>query len=310
MSRETRPRPGSFAVFARLVRLQFVPVMVAPVALGAAAAWYLASTFNAENFLLALVGSVSLHLAANAIDDVYDQVNGVDSVSDRIFPREFPGWKPLTRGVVTLKGGLETSGILYGLSLLVGLYLSYRVGWLALGIALPGILLSYFYAAPPVKLDYRGLALGELAIFLSFGPIPCLGTYYVVTGSISPLPVLLSIPTGLLTTNVLLSHDKIFFDAYNEAGKRSLTVVLGRRLTNKVIFSLGVVAYLLIPLFILLGYAPVYATAVFLTLPLFAGAVDLSARERSPVENGALTMKAFLQSVTFTLLLSLGLLLA
>ncbi len=305
----TRGQPSGFVVFAKLVRLQFIPVMVAPVALGAAAAWYLTSRFNALNFLLALVGSISLHLAANAIDDVYDHVNGVDSVSDKTFPREFPGWKPLTRGMISLKGGFEASGILYGFSLVVGLYLSLTVGWFALGIAIPGILLSYFYAAPPVKLDYRGLGMGELAIFLSFGPIPCLGTYYVLTGGLSLIPLILSIPTGLLTTSVLLSHDKIFFDAYSEAGKRSLAVVLGRNLTNKLIFALGLVAYLLVFLFILLGYAPVYAAAVLLTIPLFVGEVDLSGRDASPPEHARRTMRAFLQSVTFTLLLSLALLL-
>jgi len=305
----TRGQPSGFVVFAKLVRLQFIPVMVAPVALGAAAAWYLTSRFNALNFLLALVGSISLHLAANAIDDVYDHVNGVDSVSDKTFPREFPGWKPLTRGMISLKGGFEASGILYGFSLVVGLYLSLTVGWFALGIAIPGILLSYFYAAPPVKLDYRGLGMGELAIFLSFGPIPCLGTYYVLTGGLSLIPLILSIPTGLLTTSVLLSHDKIFFDAYSEAGKRSLAVVLGRNLTNKLIFALGLVAYLLVFLFILLGYAPVYAAAVLLTIPLFVGEVDLSGRDASPPEHARRTMRAFVQSVTFTLLLSLALLL-
>ncbi|TLY14469.1 MAG: prenyltransferase [Thaumarchaeota archaeon] len=305
----TRGQPSGFVVFAKLVRLQFIPVMVAPVALGAAAAWYLTSRFNASNFLLALAGSISLHLAANAIDDVYDHVNGVDSVSDKIFPREFPGWKPLTRGMISLKGGFEASGILYVFSLVVGLYLSLTVGWFALGIAIPGILLSYFYAAPPVRLDYRGLGMGELSIFLSFGPIPCLGTYYVLTGGLSLIPLILSIPTGLLTTSVLLSHDKIFFDAYREAGKRSLAVVLGRNLTNKLIFALGLVAYLLVFLFILLGYAPVYAAAVLLTIPLFVGAVDLAGRDASPPEHARRTMRAFVQSVTFTLLLSLALLL-
>src|SRR5437667_101367 len=121
-------------------------------------------------------------------------------------------------------------------------FIPVMVAPVALGIAIPGILLSYFYAAPPVKLDYRGLGMGELAIFLSFGPIPCLGTYYVLTGGLSLIPLILSIPTGLLTTSVLLSHDKIFFDAYSEAGKRSLAVVLGRNLTNKLMFALGPVA--------------------------------------------------------------------
>jgi len=130
-----------------------------------------------------------------------------------------------------------------------------------------------------------------------------------LTGGLSLIPLILSIPTGLLTTSVLLSHDKIFFDAYREAGKRSLTVVLGRNLTNKLIFALGLVAYLLVFLFILLSYAPVYAAAVLLTIPFFVGAIDLPGRDASPPDHARRTMRAFIQSVTFTLLLSLGLLL-
>ena len=61
----------------------------------------------------------------------------------------------------------------------------FAVGWIALAIAIPGILLSYFYVAPPLKLDYRGLGLGELSIFFSFGPIPALGAFYVLTGGLS-----------------------------------------------------------------------------------------------------------------------------
>ncbi len=302
-------QPNKFVVFAKFVRLQFIPVMIAPVVLGAASALYVSTRFDLLNFLLALLGSISLHLAANAIDDVYDHLNGVDSVSGRIFPREFPGWKPITRGRISVRSGFEVSGLFYGLSLLVGAYLSFTVGWLALGIAIPGIILSYVYSAPPIKLDYRGLGLGELGIFLSFGPIPCLGTYYVIARSLSPLPLLLSVPTGLLTTSVLLSHDRIFFDAYKEAGKRSLAVVLGLNGTSRLILSLGVSAYALVLTFILLNYVPVFSIAVLATIPAFASALDLSGKEAPPPERAKRTMRAFLHSVAFTLLLSLGLLL-
>lgn len=302
-------QPSKLIVFAKFVRLQFIPVMIAPVVLGAASAWYVTTRFDLLNFLLALLGSISLHLAANAIDDVYDQLNGVDSVSDRTFPKDFPGWKPITRGMITIRRGFEVSGLFYGLSLLVGAYLSISVGWLALGIAIPGIILSYAYSAPPVKLDYRGLGLGEVGIFLSFGPIPCLGTYYVVAHSLSALPLLISVPTGLLTTSVLLSHDRIFFDAYREAGKRSLAVVIGLNGSSRLILALGVSAYALVLVYFLLKYVPVFAIAVFAAIPALVSSVDLSGKEAPPPERARRTMRAFLHSVSFTLLLSLGLLL-
>lgn len=74
----------------RLLRFQFTPVIIAPVVLGAAVAWHDSRAFPLGVFLLALVGSVSLHLAANGIDDVYDYVNGTDTVSERMFPPKRP----------------------------------------------------------------------------------------------------------------------------------------------------------------------------------------------------------------------------
>src|SRR6266849_9124963 len=217
----TDSRQPFLPVLSRFVRAQFAPVMIAPVVLGAALAWHQARTFDPAIFALTLLGSVSLLFAANGIDDVYDQLNGVDSTADRLFPKEFPGWKPITRGLITVRDGLVISGLFYLLSILVGAYLSLLVGWLAIGIAVPGILLSYFYTAPPLKLDYRGLGLGELSILLSFGPIPCVGAFYVLTRSIAVVAAVLPVSTGLLTVNVLLMHDLIFFEAYKQAGKRS-----------------------------------------------------------------------------------------
>src|SRR5271167_26111 len=222
----TVPRQSFPQVLSRFVRLQFAPVMVGPVILGTAVAWHATHVFEPGLFALTLLGSLSLLLAANGIDDIYDQLNGVDATADRLFPKEFPGWKPITRGGFSVRDGFVISGFFYALSVAIGLYLSVIVGWLAIGIAIPGILLSYFYTAPPLKLDYRGLGLGELSILVSFGPIPCLGAFYVLTGGVSLLPVVASVSTGLLTVNVLMTHDLIFLEPYRQAGKRSLAVVL------------------------------------------------------------------------------------
>jgi 1,4-dihydroxy-2-naphthoate octaprenyltransferase len=295
--------------FARLVRVQFTPVMVAPVVLGAAFAWHTEGAFNPVLFALALLGAILLHLAANAIDDVYDYVNGVDRVAEEMFPKDAPGWKPLARGRVSLGGAFLLSYTLYGLSVLIGVYLSFTVGWPALGIALPGILLSYFYTAPPLRLDYRGAGLGEASILLSFGPIPALGTYYVLTGHVAPLAALVSIPSGLLTTAILLSHDMIFYDVYRTAGKRSLTVVIGRPDSARLVTVLGAAAYLILASFIVSGIVPERSAVAFLAFPLLLKVSEVRRRERTPAEYGKRTMLVFIHSVTFTLLFSVGLLL-
>ena len=285
--------------------------MIGPVILGAAVAWHATHVFKPALFALTLLGSVSLLLAANGIDDVYDQLNGVDATADRLFPREFPGWKPITRGVISVKDGFVISGLFYALSVGIGLYLSVVVGWLAIVIALPGILLSYFYTAPPLKLDYRGLGLGELSILLSFGPIPCLGAYYVLAGGVSLLPVAASVSTGLLTVNVLMMHDLIFFEPYRQAGKRSLAVVLGADRTQRLVLVFAALAYLIIVASVAGGWIPPIGLLCVAASPLLLWSRGrVPAGQPPPQTFATRTTRTFGHTVAFTLLLAIGLLLA
>jgi 1,4-dihydroxy-2-naphthoate octaprenyltransferase len=274
---------------------------------GTSAAWFASHSLDPLLIVLLFVGSASLLIAANSIDDVYDYVNGVDQVSDRMFPREFPGWKPIPRGAMSVGEGLAISAAFYMVSLAVGVYMALTVGWVALAIAVPGIVLSYFYAAPPLKLDYRGFGLGEAAIFLSFGPIPALGAFYVLTKGVEALPVLAAVPAGILTANVVMTHDMIFYDSYKEAGKRSLTVVLGRVRTERVTFASSLVAYGLAFAMIAAGVLPPTCALVLLDLPVLY-AIGLPATQERPVPDYArMTLRVFLHSIVFSALIAVGL---
>jgi 1,4-dihydroxy-2-naphthoate polyprenyltransferase len=296
-------------LFVRFARVQFLPVILAPLLVGTAAAWYASHSLNLLLLGLLFFGSASLLIASNSIDDVYDFVNGVDQVSERMFPKEFPGWKPIPRGLMSVGQGLTISGAFYLLSLAVAVYLAVAVGWIALAIAAPGILLGYFYAAPPLRLDYRGFALGEVAIFLSFGAIPAMGAFYVLTGGLTPLPLLVSIPSGLLTTNVVLTHDMIFYDSYKAAGKRSLAVVLGRVRTERFTFVLAGAAYALTLLLVAAGEIPVSSLLVLLALPVLLLKGLPSRSERPVPEYAKMTMRVFVHSILFSVLLAAGLIL-
>ena len=280
--------------------------MIAPVVLGASLAWSRGYSFTAWIFALAMLGSVSLHLAANAIDDVFDYQSGTDAVIEQEFPPDSPGWKPIPRGLVSVRQGAAVAAAFYGLSLAAGLVLSIAVGWYALFIAVPGILLSFFYTAPPLKLDYRGMGLGELSILLSFGPIPILGTYYVLSGQLDLLAFAVGIPTGLLTAGILVTHDLIFYDAYKESGKRSLTVMLGRRRAAILSTVMALAAYVFVAAAVAARLIPAQGLLVLLATPLFVKFADLQGTERPPPEYGRRTMTVFIHSVLFTLLAAVG----
>lgn len=305
------PRPSlgeRLGLFFRFTRVQFLPVVFAPLLVGTAASWYVAHSINPVLLLLLFAGSAALLIASNSIDDVYDYINGVDQASERMFPKSFPGWKPIPRGLMSVTQGYAISFAFYLVSVSVGIYLAFAVGWIALAIAIPGILLSYFYVAPPLKLDYRGLGLGELSIFFSFGPIPALGAFYVLTRGLAILPILASIPCGLLTVDVLLTHNMIFYDSYKQAGKRSLTVVLGRVKAEWLTFALAAAAYGIALALMAVRVLPITCALVVLAIPIFLRRGIPSGKESSPPEYGLKTQNLFIHGVAFSILLAAGLL--
>jgi 1,4-dihydroxy-2-naphthoate octaprenyltransferase len=68
-----------------------------------------------------------------------------------------------------------------------------------------GLFFGLFYTADP--LIYKKRSLGELAVFIVWGPLMVGGSYYVLTGSVDYVPMLISTPIGLLVALVLLANN-------------------------------------------------------------------------------------------------------
>ena len=261
--------------------------------------------------MLALIGAALLHLASNVINDVYDYTSGVDSITERSFPKDFPGWKALPRGVVSLNRARLYAYLFYLGGILIGLYFFLATGFPVLILGILGVILSYTYVAPPLRLDYRGLALGELAIFTAFGPIPVLGAYYVQVRSISLAPALASIPVGILTGVVLLNHDLIFHDVYKEGGKRSLAVVMGRAAAVKLSLILSAISYPFLLLMTWIGIFPITAGVAFAAFAIFALLFRTFSKPNLQIPDyGQATTLSLIHSLSFGVLLAVGFILA
>ncbi|MFI5420526.1 MAG: prenyltransferase [Nitrososphaerales archaeon] len=239
-------RPSSVVIFFRLTRVQFLPLIMLPAAVGTALAYRLDHTFNLLYFALVLAGVILLHLGANSIDDCYDYQNGVDRIANDFFPKDFGGWKPLPRGMISLRNAKFVSFALFAGSLIFAGYFYFVVGIWSIIFGVSGILLAAFYTAPPLKLDYLGYGLGELSILFAFGPIPVLGSFYVQTGHLSFLALLIAVAVGLMTVTILIDHDLIFYEVYSKARKLSLGTILGRATALKSSLALTMIAYTII----------------------------------------------------------------
>ncbi|MDA4112419.1 MAG: prenyltransferase, partial [Thaumarchaeota archaeon] len=288
--------------------VQFLPLIILPASVGTALAYSIDHRFNPIYFVFVLAGVILLHLGANGIDDCYDYQNGVDDIANDFFPKDFGGWKPLPRKMITLRNAKIISYLLFAGSLTFAIYFSLVVGIWSLIFGVSGILLAIFYTAPPLKLDYKGYGLGELAIVLAFGPIPVLGSFYVQTGQLSLLAFIVSIAVGSMTVSILIDHDLIFYEVYSKARKFSLGTVLGRSAALKSSLLLSITSYAIIIVLVIIGRLPIASIAAPIVSGLILSRKASSFRRSSepPPFYLSFTVNALLSNWAFGIVLAIS----
>ncbi|HEX2506448.1 MAG TPA: prenyltransferase, partial [Gaiellaceae bacterium] len=222
--REIGPKLSPGWLFLRATRLPFLSATFVPIFLGIAVAglrvdftWWLA--------LLTVVGGACIHLALNVANDVFDTLSGADEAN--VNPTQFSGGsRVILYGLLPLRSMVLLSAGFYAAGVGIGLLLAALQGWGLLWVGIAGALISFFYTAPPLKLVHRGL--GEIAVFLGFGPIMTLGAYFVQAGAYAWEPFFASIPVGILIALVLYVNEVPDRRADAAAGKRTLPVRLSQ----------------------------------------------------------------------------------
>lgn len=221
--------------------------------------------FNWLYFIVVLIGMILVHAATNVINDYYDVKNGVDR-PDSPTARYRPHF--LLQGALTLKQALRFALILYAIAAVFGIYLAVMRGWIILVFALIGGLFSFFYTAGPVRYKHR--ALGELAVFLMWGPLMLTASMYAAAGTWDALSrtLLLSVPQGLWVTLVILANNLKDIEYDGRVGISTAGTVLGRRYAFRLYLGLIVIIFGVTILEIPLGAIPIWGLITFAAAPL------------------------------------------
>ena len=207
--------------------------------------------FNVTSLVLAVLGVLLLHLTSNVFNDYFDVSDGTDEGNNEYFQ---PGGAAITGGsraielgIITLKKTKTVAKRLLIASLTIATFLFYNIYSVtgsteniksALGVGLLGLFLGYFYTARPFRLVSRR-GLGELAVFLAFGPLLTLGSGFAISSETislfsSEFYILLSlgVPFGFLTTNILYINQFPDADSDVLTGKNHLVVTLGKKVAR------------------------------------------------------------------------------
>lgn len=228
-------------------------------------------SFSVVAAIASVIGVICLHLGLNLLDDWYDyKVGSADArqaVANEGFRGRMTKYPYLTSGEATPAQLLKVVFCFLGVAALMGLVVMYIRGWMILGWMTAGLLIGVSYSGWPLKLGFRGL--GELVIFLMFGPLMMTGVYYAVTGTLDWKITWLSIAVGLLVTNIVYSHSVLDAIPDQKMGKKTMAHLMGSA-KGQIFLSafLNLVPYVMVVVAVILRQLHPAYLAVLVLLPI------------------------------------------
>jgi 1,4-dihydroxy-2-naphthoate octaprenyltransferase len=234
--------------------------------------------------LLALVVALALQIGTNYANDYSDGIRGTDDA--RVGPLRL-----VASRLVPPEAVRRAAMLAYALAGAAGVALAWATSWWLVPVGVASILAGWFYTGGPRPYGYAGF--GELFVFVFFGLVATVGTFYVQTLWLGvPVVWFAAALVGLLATALLLANNLRDIQSDTASGKRTLAVRLGRHragwayllcvvapFAGAIAWSLGALAW---------PGAPVHRLALLLTLLALPVAVAPVRQVTSGAEGGAL----------------------
>jgi 1,4-dihydroxy-2-naphthoate octaprenyltransferase len=217
---------------------------------------------NLFRLVLTGLGCMTAHAGANLLSDYYDYLARVDregtlGSSGLLVAKVMKPSQVLAGGCIAM--------VIAGL---IGAYLVHATprGTFLIWLILIGGGFGVFYTAKPIEFKYK--ALGDIAVFVSFGPAMVLGAYYIQAHRFSWLPVLYALPIGLLVDAVL--HSNNLRDIANDQAVniKTVPILIGESRAKALYYGLVFGAYVATLALILFAGLTLFSLIVFLSLPL------------------------------------------
>jgi len=224
---------------------------------------------------LAIVGLVVAHAANNMINDYFDLEGGVDTDD---YVRALYAPHPILSGWVTKRQLGTAILIANAIDLAILVFLVTQRGPLVAAFALGGLFVSVFYVAPPIRLKHIGL--GEPGVFVVWGPLMVVGTFFVATGEIPGWVWIASLPYAILVTTVLFGKHIDKIEADRKKSVRTMPVLLGERRARLVAQALMIAFYPIVVGAALAGWIGPWVALVVLGLPKLASTLRTYSQPR------------------------------
>jgi 1,4-dihydroxy-2-naphthoate octaprenyltransferase len=212
-------------------RPRTLPAAIAPVLVAVA---LVGNDINWLRAVLALKVAVWLQIGVNFANDYSDGVKGTDA--DRVGPIRL-----VASGIATARSVKFAAFISFAIASMAGTWLALLTSPLLILVGIFSIAAAWGYTGGKNPYGYRGL--GELSVFLFFGVIATMGTYYAQTEELTLLSFIVSIPMGALSCAILSINNLRDRPKDQLVGKQTVAVRIGDRKARLLYVGLLVLAH-------------------------------------------------------------------
>jgi 1,4-dihydroxy-2-naphthoate octaprenyltransferase len=213
-------------------RVRTLPAAIAPVVVASALA---GNDFNWFRAALALKVGVWLQIGVNFANDYSDGVKGTDD--DRVGPIRL-----VASGLASANSVKRAAYISFLIASIAGLWLSLLTSLLLIPIGVIAIAAAWGYTGGKNPYGYRGL--GEVSVFIFFGLVATVGSFYVQTESITLLSFIVAIPMGAISCAILTVNNIRDLAKDQLAGKRTVAVRIGDQRARRTYVALLILAHI------------------------------------------------------------------
>ncbi|EPD54035.1 1,4-dihydroxy-2-naphthoate octaprenyltransferase, partial [Paenisporosarcina sp. HGH0030] len=227
-------------------------------------------------FLAMLVASMLIQAATNMFNEYYDFTRGLDN------EKSVGIGGAIVRNGVQPKTVMQLALLLYAVSIILGIYICIETTWLLAVVGAVSMAIGYFYTGGPYPIAYTPF--GELFSGVFMGMLIVLIAFYIQTGEITTIALLLSIPSMLLVAAIMLSNNIRDLVGDKESGRKTMAILIGRKRAVNVLLALFVISYIWILILVVLNLVTPWALLVILSVKKPVHGIQVFKTKEHPLE--------------------------
>ncbi|MBB5326235.1 1,4-dihydroxy-2-naphthoate octaprenyltransferase [Anoxybacillus tepidamans] len=245
-------------VWWRLTRPHTLTAAFIPVSIGTALAFH-ETNIHISLFVAMLVASLFIQAATNMFNEYYDYKRGLDSAES------------VGIGGAIVRDGIPPKTVLllaisfFAAAMLIGAYICMNSSWWLAVIGIICMAAGYFYTGGPLPIAYTPF--GELAAGFFMGLVIILISFFIQTGDVTIVPVVVSIPIAILVGAILLANNIRDLDSDQKHGRKTLAILVGRTNAIRILAGMFIISFTWMIGLVALHVVSPWTMLVFLSVP-------------------------------------------